>query len=271
MDGLISKPEKAFKTRPVLGNAVLKLLGVVVLFAIVVYYALLFSELPKVWRQAGSPELYLTGVAGALLFLVSVLFVAIKRGGGGDLAPTFYVAHVLCACVGAVLVVIHGAGNLTRPPAFLYLLILALMALGIWARVKLSKQISAIFSQKHKNFSVSGPTIDKKRLRSVIHEKKALLGELDPSENEGTFSLQPNHWRKMPVLSWKYAKLVSEESALMGTRQAVSFSQGYWWFIHRALAYLFVLGILTHVITVTFFAGYVADYGEVTWWHLTKW
>ena len=32
-----------------------------------------------------------------------------------------------------------------------------------------------------------------------------------------------------------------------------------------------VLGLVIHVITVTFFAGYVADGGPITWWHLTAW
>jgi len=271
MDGSLTKPEQTFKVRPVLGNTALKSLGVAVVLAVVLYYAVLFPELPTAWQRAGSTELYLTGVAGALLLLVSVLFVAVKRGGGGDRAPAFYVAHVVCACAGAVLVAIHGTGSLTRPPALLYLAIIALMIIGIWSRVKLSRQISATFSQKHKNFSVDGPEIDKARLRALIDEKKELLGELDPDANEGTFSLQPSHWRKTPVLSWEYARLVSEESTLMGTRKAVPFLQGYWWFTHRALAYLFVLGVITHILTVTFFAGYVADYGEITWWHLAEW
>ncbi len=267
----LSRPEQTLKTRPVLGNTMLQALSVSVVFSIALFYAVLFPELPMAWRQAGSPELYLTGAAGSLLLLVSVIFIAVKRGGGGDQAPIFYVAHVLCACAGAVLVSIHGTGSLTRPPALLYLALIALMALGIWARVKLSRGMSAIFSQKHKNFSADGPGIDKTRLRALIVSKGELLGELDPAANEGTFSLQPGHWRKTPVLSWKYARLVSEESTLMGTRKAVPFSQGYWWFIHRALAYLFVLGVTTHIITVTFFAGYVADYGQITWWHIAEW
>jgi hypothetical protein len=197
--------------------------------------------------------------------------VAVKRGGGGDHAPAFYVAHVVCACAGAVLVSIHGTGNLGRPPALLYLAILSLMGLGFWARVNLSRQISATFSKKHKNFSADGPGIDKTLLRALINKKRELLVELDPAANEGEFSLEPRHWRRNLILSWKYAKLVSEENSLMGTRQAVPFLQGYWWFIHRVLAYLFVLGVIMHVITVTFFAGYVADYGEITWWHLAEW
>jgi hypothetical protein len=271
MDGLPPDEQTAFKNRPVLGNAALKGLGAAVLAAVAFYYLALFPGLPEAWRKAGSPELYLTGVVGALLLMVSVLFVAVKRGGGGDRAPVYYIAHVLCACAGAVLVVVHGTGNLTRPPALLYLAILGLMALGIWARVRLSRQMSATFSQKHKNFSAQGPKLDKTKLQALINQKQVLLGILDPSAKEGTFSLLPNHWRSKPVASWRYAKLVAEENKLMGTRQAVPVGQGYWWLGHRALAALFVLGVAIHIITVTFFAGYVADYGDITWWHLAAW
>ena len=38
-----------------------------------------------------------------------------------------------------------------------------------------------------------------------------------------------------------------------------------------AIAWIFVLGVLIHVLTVTFFAGYVADGGVITWWHLAQW
>jgi len=271
MDGSPPDEQTAFRTRPVLGNAVLKGLGIAVLGAVAFYYAVLFPELPEAWRKAGSPELYLTGVIGALLLLVSVLFVAVKRGGGGDRAPTYYVAHVLCACAGAVLVAVHGTGNLIRPPALLYLAILGLMALGIWARVRLSRQMSATFSQKHKNFSAAGPKIDKARLRSLIDQKQILLSTLDANANEGTFSLQAQHWRSKPRIAWRYAKLVAEENTMMGARQAVPVAQAYWWLAHRGLAYLFILGVITHIITVTFFAGYVADYGDITWWHLAGW
>jgi hypothetical protein len=47
--------------------------------------------------------------------------------------------------------------------------------------------------------------------------------------------------------------------------------QAWWRPLHMALAWLFVLGVVIHVVTVTFFAGYVADGGPITWWHLRAW
>lgn len=46
------------------------------------YLLLLQPRLPEAWRTPGSPELYIVGVAGALLLLVSMVFVVVKRGGG---------------------------------------------------------------------------------------------------------------------------------------------------------------------------------------------
>jgi quinol-cytochrome oxidoreductase complex cytochrome b subunit len=36
---------------------------------------------------------------------------------------------------------------------------------------------------------------------------------------------------------------------------------------HLVLALLFVAGLAAHLVTVLFFAGYVADGREVYWWH----
>lgn len=241
------------------------------LAAIVLYYGAVFSELPEAWRRAGSPQLYLTGVLGAVLLCVSMLFAAVKRGGGGDLAPGLYVAHVIAAYAGTVLVAVHGTGHLSRPPALLYLAIVALIVSGIWARLVISRRMAATFAEKHRSFAATVTDIDRDRLRSLIAEKQALLVALDAAADEGTFSLRPEHWRGHPIAAWRYARLVAEEQALLGVRRGVPMVQGYWWFLHRAIAFVFVAGIVIHVITVTFFAGYVADGGTITWWHLMDW
>lgn len=273
MEKHLNGEHAAFASRPVLGNTLLRGLGIAVFAVIAAYFLLLFPALPDAWRTAGSPELYLTGVAGACLLLVSMVFSAVKRGGGGDLAPRFYVAHVVCAYAGTVLVAIHGAANLGRPPALLYLAIIGLIALGIYSRLYVSRRVARTFAEKHRSFAVGLADSKREKLRDVIARKREVLASLDPAANEGTFSLQPVHWRSKPLTAWKYAKLVNEERDIMGTRQMVPAAQAYWWMAHRLLAYLFVLGIVIHVITVTFFAGYVADYdlGKITWWHITEW
>ncbi|MCW5574698.1 MAG: hypothetical protein KIT13_01270 [Burkholderiales bacterium] len=226
--------------------------------------------LPEAWRTPGSPELYLTGVAGAALLLVPVAFVVAKRGGSGANPVNWFNAHVACSLAGMVLIAIHSGGFLRRPPALLLLALLALAALGIWARVRGSRRIAATFASKAPAFRVPD-VATRERLRALISEKRSLLARLDPRATEGTFSVNLPHFIRSPRLALAYRRLAREETRLLGTRAAVPARQAWWRPLHMALAWLFVLGIVIHVVTVTFFAGYVADGGPITWWHLRAW
>jgi hypothetical protein len=238
--------------------------------AAIVLWFLLRGALSEAWRVPGSPELYLTGVAGVILLLVPVAFVVAKRGGSGANPVNWFNAHVLCSLAGMVLIVIHSGGFLRRPPALLLLVLLALAALGVWARVRGSKRIAATFASKAPAFRVPDAAT-RERLRALISEKRALLAQLDPQAKEGTFSVNLPHFLRSPRLALAYRRLALEESRLLGTRAAVSAQQAWWRPLHMVLAWLFVLGVIIHVITVTFFAGYVADGGPITWWHLRAW
>jgi hypothetical protein len=222
------------------------------------------------WSTPGSPELYIAGVLGALLLLVSMVFVAVKRSGHGALAPAWFVAHIICGTLGTVLVVVHSAGFLRRPPALLFLALLGLIVLGVWARVRLSGRMAATFATKQRGFAPAGGA-SRAALSAVIERKRTLLASLDPAAQEATFSPTLIHWIRSPRGSLRYARLVREENNLTGTRASVGMQQAWWRPLHLALAYVFVLGIAIHVITVTFFAGYVAGGEPITWWHLTAW
>jgi hypothetical protein len=238
--------------------------------AAVAWFALLRPALPAAWRTPGSPELYLLGVVGALLLLVSIVFVIVKRSGRGELAPAWFVAHVVLGTFGTVLVLVHSAGFLRRPPALLLLALLGLIVLGVWARLRLSGRMAATFGSKQGAFAPAGAG-SRAALAALIERKRALLASLDPAAREATFSPTLAHWTRSPRASLRYARLVREENDLMGTRASVGVQQAWWRPLHLALAYLFVLGLLIHVITVTFFAGYVAGGAPITWWHLTAW
>lgn len=238
--------------------------------AAIVLWFLLRGALSEAWRVPGSPELYLTGVAGVILLLVPVAFVVAKRGGSGANPVNWFNAHVLCSLAGMVLIVIHSGGFLRRPPALLLLVLLALAALGVWARVRGSKRIAATFASKAPAFRVPDAAT-RERLHALISEKRALLAQLDPQAKEGTFSVNLPHFLRSPRLALAYRRLALEESRLLGTRAAVPAQQAWWRPLHMVLAWLFVLGVIIHVITVTFFAGYVADGGPITWWHLRAW
>ena len=238
--------------------------------AAIVLWFLLRGVLPEAWRSPGSPQLYLTGVAGVILLLVPVAFVIAKRGGSGANPVNWFNAHVACSLLGMVLIAVHSGGFLRRPPALLLLTLVALAVLGVWGRVRGSRRMAATFASKAPAFHVPD-AVTRARLRELIAEKRELLAQLDPLANEATFSVNLPHFIRKPGRALAYRRLAREESLLLGTRAAVSAKQAWWRPLHMALAWLFVLGVVIHVITVTFFAGYVADGGPITWWHLRAW
>lgn len=236
----------------------------------IVLWFVIRGALPEIWRTPGSPALYLTGVAGVILLLVPVAFVLAKRGGRSANPVGWFNAHIICSLAGMVLIAIHSGGFLRRPPAFLLLTLVALAVLGVWARARGSKRMAATFASKAPAFQVPDAAT-RERLHALILEKRRILAELDPGAIEATFSVNLPHFMRSPRIALAYRKLAREESLLLGTRRAVSPQQAWWRPLHMALAWLFVLGVVIHVITVTFFAGYVADGGPITWWHLTAW
>ena len=255
--------------RPDIPDTRLLQLTAAAVIAIIAWF-LLRGALPEAWRTPGSPELYLIGVAGVILLLVPVAFVLAKRGGSGSNPVHWFNAHVVCSLAGMVLIAVHSGGFLRRPPALLLLALLALAALGIWARVRGSRRMAATFASKAPQFTVPDAAT-RARLRALISEKRALLAQLDPQASEATFSVNLPHFLRAPRLALAYRRLAREESMLLGTRAAVSAQQAWWRPLHMALAWIFVLGVVIHVITVTFFAGYVADGAPITWWHITAW
>lgn len=148
--------------------------------------------------------------------------------------------------------------------------LLGLAALGVWARIYLNWRMSTTFGTKLRAFG-PGNEATRLRLRQLIAEKRELLGKIDPLAVEGTFSITLAHRMRTPMLALSYDRLVREESKSPGARQSVGFQQAYWRIVHLLLAYIFIAGIVIHVVTVTFFAGYVAAGGPIAWWHLTKW
>jgi hypothetical protein len=226
--------------------------------------------LPQPWRTPGSPPLYLAGVAGTVLLLVPAAFSIAKRGGVRRDPLAWFNAHIVCACAGALLVAIHSGGYLRRPPALLLAALAALAVLGTWARVRGARLMAATFASKAPGFAPPDAA-GRERLRALIAEKRRLLRALDPAAREATFSVALAHWVRSPRLAAVYRRLEREEARLLGGRRRAPPQQAWWRPLHLALAWIFVAGVAIHVLTVTFFAGYVADYGPVTWWHVTAW
>jgi hypothetical protein len=243
---------------------------VVAAIGVIVVWFVVRPWLPEAWRVPGSPALYLTGVAGVVLLLVPAAFAFAKRGGLTKHPVRWFNAHVVCSSLGFVLIAIHSGGHLGRAPALLLLALLALAVLGVWARVRGSLRMAATFASRAPAFAVPDEAT-RSRLREIIAAKRRLIGELDPQAREGTFSVTLGHWRRTPRAACSYQKLAREEASLLGMRRTLPITQAWWRPLHMALAWIFVVGVLIHVLTVTFFAGYVADGGPITWWHLTAW
>lgn len=221
-------------------------------------------------RVPGSPAVYLFGVAGTLLLLVAAVFVWVKRTGRGGSPVVWFMAHVGCGTLGFALVAVHSTGKLDRPPALLLLNLLALMILGICARVWVSRSMADTFGTKLRGFAKPDETT-RTKLARIISDKSALLARLDPAAQEATFSVTLAHLLRRPGGSLAYLRLVRAEAQLMGGRRSVGPAQAWWRPLHLALAAAFLVGLLVHVVMVTFFAGYVADGGPIGWWHVTAW
>ena len=252
-----------------LGNRALITLVAVTVLTIIAWLALRGALAPA-WRTPGSPPLYLTGVVGTLLLLVPAVFAFAKRGGRSAHPVAWFNAHVVCACLGAVLIAVHCAGRLGRAPTLLLAALVALAALGVWARLHGARRMAETFGSKVPAFG-RPDDLTRTRLRQIIECKRALLAALEPGANEGTFSVNLPQLLRSPRSAFAYRALEREEARLLGTRRAVSRAQAWWRPLHVTLAWAFVAGVAIHVVTVTFFAGYVADYGPIDWWHLSAW
>lgn len=255
--------------RPVLRKQAL--LGVLAMVVVITgLFFMIRPALPEAWATPGSPELYLVGVLGALLTMTPFAFSLVKRSGASENPPAWFVAHVIAASVGVALLVIHSGGHFGGPPALLLAGGLFLVVQGAWARIFLSHKISGVFGGKYLAIMSAG-TVDKERMRAIIAEKRDVLMRLDPAADEALFSPTLSHWCRRPIATLRYARLAREEMGLIGQRKAISPALAYWRALHIAAAFLFLSGMVVHVLTVTFFAGYVADGGPITWWHLTAW
>ena len=226
--------------------------------------------LPAAWSIPGSPELYLIGVLGAALCLTPFAFSIAKRSGRADSPPAWFIAHVVAATVGVALLLVHSGLHVRRPPALLLAGGLFLIVQGAWARVWLAHRVAGVFGGRYAAIVGTGG-IDKERLRALIDAKTALLTRLDREADEALFSPTLSHWCRHPWLSLRYVRLAKAESALVGRHGDISPVLAHWRTLHIAVAFLFLAGLIVHVVTVTFFAGYVADGGPIGWWHLAAW
>ena len=226
--------------------------------------------LPAPWQRPGTEILQPVAALGAVLLLAPFLFSLGKRGGHSKIPNRLFILHVGASLLGMFLVSLHAAAAFTGPPLVLIACLALLVLTGVVARVHVSSRMASTFGRKSAPFQAGDPDL-KTKLRALIDKKTALLARLDPQASEALFSPTLRHFLTAPLKSLAYARLAREEARLIGARRSVSRLQAWWRPVHMALAWLFLVGLVLHVVLVTLFAGYVADGRDIYWWHLAAW
>lgn len=209
---------------------------------------------------------------GSLLLLAPLFFLFLKRNGVKTNTPFWFIAHVLLSLLGSLFILVHiKLGNWFTPPGFVLLCLLILIYQGFYIRVILTKQFSLLFAQRAKTGGFQSAQFDKKLIEQIIEKKQDLLTQIDDSQNEALFSPRLKDWLKHPLLSIQYQKLADKEAKLIGIKQSVNFVVAWSRRFHMFIASLFLIGLISHVIVMLFFAGYAAQGGDIEWWYITDW
>ncbi|MCF3629942.1 hypothetical protein RJ527_01685 [Thalassospiraceae bacterium LMO-SO8] len=246
------------------------LIWVVALVLAILAYLAAKPFLPPPWQHPGTEVLQPLAALGAILLLVPFLFSLGKRSGHSKIPNRLFILHVGASLLGMFLVSLHAAAAFSGPPLALAACLALLVLTGVVARVHVSSRMASTFGRKPAPFQAADPDL-KAKLRVLIDRKTTLLQRLDPQASEALFSPTLRHFLRGPLKSLAYARLAREEARLIGARRSVSWLQAWWRPVHMVLAWLFLAGLILHVIVVTFFAGYVAEGRDIYWWHLAAW
>jgi hypothetical protein len=255
--------------RPDLSNQKLWIM-LLALVAGVILFLLIKPYLGPAWQRPGTALMQSVAIGGAVLLLVPFLFSLGKRGGLSQVPNKLFILHVGASIMGSLLVAGHAVASLDGPPLMLLAALVLLMITGAFGRVYANRIFAASFAMKPAPFAAHDETI-KTAIKNLIEAKRGVLKRLDPAAKEALFSVTLGHWMKRPILSLTYVRLARRESALVRSRHSLPRHGAYWRPLHLLLAWLFLAGMITHIVVVTFFAGYVADGGEIYWWHVTAW
>lgn len=219
------------------------------------------------------------GVVAAVLMLASVSsYVFVRRSqASGRSKPRAQLLHSLVGTLGVVTALVHSHAYLETWPAWVLLAALGLLGTGLYGRLLSPQRIGRGFGCKALPFGYAADALPNVTLDQYVREKQGLATVLSAGQTpERQFVLRLHHWYRHPFVAWHYHRLSMKERRTIArhplrTDTLPSFPERWWRRLHLALALLFVLGILAHVITTVFFAGYVAGGHEIYWWHVTDW
>ena len=137
--------------------------------------------LPFELRQPGSPLLQSLAIIGSVLLLLSFLAVLAKRFGKSG--KKGFKAHVWLATIGFILIIAHSGLAILSIPGILIILLLIITALGIYARLVLSRKMGNVFGTKRTGFSRPDAT-KQNELKKLINYKQRLLKKIDTATKE---------------------------------------------------------------------------------------
>lgn len=226
---------------------------------------------PPGWQAPGIPLRQSAAIVGTLLLLVPFLFSVTKRSALAASPPAWFVAHVVSSELGIVFLVVHASGgDLLTPPGLVLLGSAFLVVQGTLARSMLSEKLATRFAAQPGSYQQAEP-VRRQELAKIIERKRQLLTRLDSRASEALFSPNLYHWLRHPWRSLLYQKLAFAEARLVGSRRRAGTILALWRRVHIGVAFLCLVGLITHVVLVMFFAGYVASGDPIYWWHVAAW
>jgi hypothetical protein len=225
--------------------------------------------------RPGAPVGQTLGFIAGILMVASLLYLPAKRGDALAMPNRRLVlVHVLVGSVGAALALAHSRLVVTRPPILVLVAFLGLLGTGLYGRIVASQRMGSTFGRGGHPFRPGGRHPDE--LRVFVERKEALLARFDPGSREATFALSLRHWARHPLLATRYYALSlverqrMRELAAAGYRERMGVLERLWRVGHLVLAWLAILGLVAHVVTTLFFAGFAAGGREVYWWHVRR-
>ncbi|HYB41602.1 MAG TPA: hypothetical protein VEL75_07530, partial [Candidatus Methylomirabilis sp.] len=225
--------------------------------------------------RPGAPVGQSLGIAAAVLMIAALLYLPAKRS---DAIPApnrrLVLAHIAIGVTGAAVALAHSRLVVSHPPILVLLAFLGLLGTGAYGRIIASRRLGPSFGRGGSPFRPASPPPPS--LGALAESKRRILQDLRPSAREATFALALAQWAAHPLRSARYYALSLEERRRMRALPAAGYASEMgalerWWRVgHLVLAWLAVIGLVAHVVTVLFFAEWAAGERQVYWWHFGR-
>lgn len=258
-------------------NRILAFIALGLIFVCAVYLLGGVKWLPWDLRP-GSPIGQSLGICAGLVLLGTLYYVPVRRSDSTRFAkPAAQTWHSLVGTLGATLAILHSQAVLREWSTLVLLAIIGLLATGLYGRVIAPLRVGSTFGRSAIPYaSTVQPNATLNMTNDLIQSKRALLRTITAGTREGEFVLRWHHWTQHPRAALGYYRLTVAERRLLARNPLsgstkISATDRFWRRSHLLLAALFIVGIIAHVVTTVFFAGYVADGREIYWWHITAW